>query len=208
MTRFDPSTRQVLSARCAEFARLPDDPAHSGLKRAAVAVVVVPANDGTSAAFVLTKRTPRLSSHAGQWALPGGRLDAGETAVDAALRELHEEVGMPLAPAHVLGCLDDYPTRSGYLITPVVVWAEADTPMALNPAEVASVHRIELAQIASDQCVSFVEIPESPRKVIRLKINTNQIHAPTAAVLYQFRELMAGRLTRVNELEQPHFAWR
>ena len=93
-------------------------------------------------ALLLTRRAAGLRAHRGQWALPGGRCDAGETPVEAALRELHEELGLALGPDAVLGLLDDYPTRSGYLITPVVVWAGAGAAMSPNPQEVASVHRI------------------------------------------------------------------
>ena len=108
----------------------------------------------------------------------------------------------------MLGLLDDYPTRSGYLITPVVVWAGPDPHLRINPNEVASVHRIPVADIMRPDAAEFITIPESDRRVIRLLINGGRVHAPTAAMIYQFREVLAGRATRVDELEQPVFAWR
>jgi 8-oxo-dGTP pyrophosphatase MutT (NUDIX family) len=160
-------------------------------------------------AFVLTKRAPRMNRHAGQWALPGGRLDPGETPEQAALRELAEEVDLRLFPDAVLGRLDDYPTRSGYLITPVVIWAGAQAELAPNPAEVASVHRIPFADLFRPGSPEFVTIPESDRPVIRMPIAGSKIHAPTAAVIYQFREVaLVGNPVRVAHLEQPVFAWR
>jgi 8-oxo-dGTP pyrophosphatase MutT (NUDIX family) len=205
--RFDPAFRTALIDGLQGFERYEPvrDPAVV-LKRAAVCITITDAGD--DAAFVLTRRASRLRNHGGQWALPGGRLDAGETASQAALRELHEEVGLELPDEAVLGLLDDYPTRSGYLITPVVVWAGANASMVANPDEVASIHRIGLDQILAHDAVDFVTIPESDRPVVRLRINEDRIHAPTAAVLYQFAELIAGRQTRVHELEQPTFAWR
>jgi 8-oxo-dGTP pyrophosphatase MutT (NUDIX family) len=156
----------------------------------------------------LTRRAQGLRGHSGQWALPGGRCDAGETASEAALRELHEEVGLTLASDAVLGPLDDYPTRSGYLITPVVVWAGLRPALRLNPEEVAFVERVSLDEIAREDAVAFTTIPQSPRRLVHMNINRTTVHAPTAALLYQFRELLAGRTTRVADLEQPVFAWR
>lgn len=208
---FDDTTRRNIAERCADFARLPESEPESAsvLKRAAVAIVLLEADaaaDGT--AFVLTRRASSLRSHRGQWALPGGRCDAGETPVTAALRELQEELGVALGEQHVLGLLDDYPTRSGYLITPVVVWGGAGAVLAPNPDEVASAHRIALAEIERDDAFDFTVIPESTRRVIRFRLNGSLIHAPTAAMIYQFGEVLAGRATRVAELEQPVFAWK
>src|SRR3981081_1476599 len=206
---FDDATRRNIARRCADFARLPENAPAPALKRAAVAIALVEAGnaaDGT--ALLLTLRAAGLRAHRGQWALPGGRCDEGETQVDAALRELHEELGLELKPDAVLGLLDDYPTRSGYLITPVVVWAAARAAIAPNPAEVASVHRIALGDIGRLDAFDFVAIPESDRRVIRFRHAGQFIHAPTAALIYQFREVLAGRDTRVAELEQPVFAWK
>jgi 8-oxo-dGTP pyrophosphatase MutT (NUDIX family) len=179
------------------------------LKRAAVAITLT-ATDGAACAtaLLLTRRAAGLRSHSSQWALPGGRCDAGETPIEAALRELQEELGLALGPAAVLGLLDDYPTRSGYLITPVVVWADGSAVLTPNPAEVASVHRIGLETIAVDEAFDFTAIPESAGRVIRFHHHEGMIHAPTAALIYQFREVLAGRSTRVHELEQPVFAWK
>jgi 8-oxo-dGTP pyrophosphatase MutT (NUDIX family) len=128
--------------------------------------------------------------------------------VEAALRELSEELALRIDASSVLGILDDYPTRSGYLITPIVAWAGLDPVLHLNASEVASVHRVALRDVMLPDAVDFIAIPESDRRVIRLHVNGTAIHAPTAALVYQFRELLAGRTTRVVDLEQPVFAWR
>jgi 8-oxo-dGTP pyrophosphatase MutT (NUDIX family) len=205
---FDDTTRRNIAELCAAFLRLPASEPAPALKRAAVVIALVQAGDGRETALLLTLRAASLRAHRGQWALPGGRCDAGETAVEAALRELHEELGLALGPDDVLGLLDDYPTRSGYLITPVVVWAENSAALSPNPQEVASVHRIALAEIEQADAFDFIAIPESTRRVIRFHHAGRLIHAPTAALIYQFREVLAGRDTRVTELEQPVFAWK
>jgi 8-oxo-dGTP pyrophosphatase MutT (NUDIX family) len=206
---FDHTTRWNIAERCAAFARLPASEPALALKRAAVAIALTEAGDAADGtAVLLTLRAAGLRAHSSQWALPGGRCDEGETQVTAALRELHEELGLELREENVLGLLDDYPTRSGYLITPVVVWADANAAILPNPEEVASVHRIALGDIERADAFDFTTIPESTRRVIRFRHAGQFIHAPTAALIYQFREVLAGRDTRVADLEQPVFAWR
>lgn len=161
------------------------------------------------AAFFLCRRASRLSSHAAQWALPGGRLDPGESAVEAALRELDEEVGVTLAETAVLGLLDDYPTRSGYVITPVVMWGGGRLDPQPSPDEVVAVYRVGLHQLLREDSPRFIAIPESPRPVVQIPLGNDLIHAPTGAILLQLRWLcLEGRTDRVDELEQPVFAWQ
>jgi|SRR5580704_3626385 8-oxo-dGTP pyrophosphatase MutT (NUDIX family) len=206
---FDDATRRNIAARCAAFARLPAGEPAPALKRAAVAIALVATADGSDrTALLLTRRAASLRTHRSQWALPGGRCEADETPIEGALRELHEELGLQLQSDDVLGVLDDYPTRSGYLITPVVVWAGSSETLAPNPDEVASVHRIALDEIERADAFDFTTIPQSTRRVIRFHHDGLLIHAPTAALIYQFREVLAGRDTRVAELEQPVFAWK
>jgi 8-oxo-dGTP pyrophosphatase MutT (NUDIX family) len=182
-----------------------------GRRAAGVAIAIsdgADSPDGTGGpAILLTRRAPRMRAHASQFALPGGRLDAGEDAVDAALRELSEEVRAMADRSAVLGLLDDYPTRSGYVITPVVVRLGAGQRLTPNPAEVAELYRIPLPDL--DVTPRFLTIPESDRPVIQLPLVGHFVHAPTAAVLHQFTELaLRGRVIRVDHLEQPVFAWR
>lgn len=179
-----------------------------GRRHAAVALTLV-ADDDRAPCFLLTRRAPRLSSHAGQWALPGGRVEPGESAIAGALRELAEEVGLVAAPSQVLGCLDDYPTRSGYVITPVVVWAGERVTMAPDPSEVSAVHRVPLEVLEHPDVPHLRQIPESDRPVISIAMVGTHVHAPTAAIVYQLREVgVHGRATRVDHFEQPVFAWR
>jgi molybdopterin-guanine dinucleotide biosynthesis protein A/8-oxo-dGTP pyrophosphatase MutT (NUDIX family) len=160
-------------------------------------------------AVLLTRRAAGLRAHARQWALPGGRIDEGERPVDTALRELQEELGLALDESAVLGMLDDYPTRSGYVITPFVLWGGADPDLHPHPGEVRSVHRVAFTELCRPDSPRFVRIAESPRPVVQIPIGGDLIHAPTGAVLLQFRRVaIEGTLERVAEYEQPVFAWR
>ena len=206
MSLFDDALRERARAHLAGFER--QSAGLDGHRAAAVAVVLMPDDEGR-ACLLLTKRVAKLRAHGGQWALPGGRLDPGETVEAAALRELGEEVGLTRGEDAVLGLLDDYPTRSGFVITPVVVWGGTDVALCANPDEVASIHRVPLTELDKPDVPRLISIPESDRPVIQLPLLGTLVHAPTAAVLYQLREVVVhGRSTRVDHFEQPVFAWR
>jgi 8-oxo-dGTP pyrophosphatase MutT (NUDIX family) len=216
----DWQTAQALrdALACFEVHSLPAE----GRRHAAVAVAVTEAGLGagvdgmpaheawsTAPALLLTRRAATLSAHAGQWAMPGGRIDDGETAEVAALRELHEEVGLVLDASALLGRLDDYATRSGYVITPVVVWAGAARDVVPNAAEVASIHRIPVSELLRDDAPLLNHVKGAEHPVLRMPIGARWIAAPTAAFLYQFREwCLFGRGPRVAHFDQPAFAWK
>jgi 8-oxo-dGTP pyrophosphatase MutT (NUDIX family) len=214
--RFDDELKETIRVRLTGFDVCCRADGH-GLKRAAVAITVVARDEDDvygrpgDAAFLLTRRASKLRAHAGQLALPGGRIDDGETPQQAALRELEEEIGLSLGENHILGTLDDYPTRSGYLIAPVVIWTPPGSVLAPNPAEVAHVYQIPLTELRRPESPEIFSIPESDRPVIRLPtpMVNGHINAPTAAMLYQFREVaLEGRATRVEHFDQPVWAWR
>ncbi|NRA00355.1 MAG: CoA pyrophosphatase [Myxococcales bacterium] len=210
--RFDDDLRRRVSSHLDGFERLAhpfENVANPGpaLRHAAVAATLVPNEDG-EACFLITRRAASLRAHAGQWALPGGSLDDGETPEDAALRELDEEVGLSLPRDAVLGRLDDYPTRSGYVITPVVVWAGGGHEPVPNPDEVAAIYCVRLAELDRPDVPILRAIAESDRPVLSVPLLGTTIHAPTAAVLYQLREVaIRGLSTRVHHYDQPVFAW-
>lgn len=198
--------RKALSENVSKY---PDERQPRGNLRAAAVAITIFEHDG-DAAVIVTKRSHRLKEHTGQWAMPGGRIDQGESAIEAALRELHEEVNLELTMDHVMGTLDDYVTRSGYVITPVVVWADIDDRhLHPNPDEVASIHPFTFQELTRKDSPNLESIPESKKLVLSMNYLDDVIYAPTAAMLYQFREVgIEGRATRVLDYDQPVFAWR
>jgi 8-oxo-dGTP pyrophosphatase MutT (NUDIX family) len=206
---FRPELRDRLAGKIGAFERRPiEDP---DLRRAAVAIVVVQSETDDEACVLITKRPSSLRRHAGQWALPGGRLDEGETVEQAALRELHEELRLELAPDLIMGLLDDYPTRSGFRITPVVVWGGVVGTIDPDPVEVAFALRIPFSQLESPAIPRLRPTGEGTPPVMSapLPIMGSEVYAPTAAMLYQFREVaLRGLATRVAHFDQPRFAWK
>jgi 8-oxo-dGTP pyrophosphatase MutT (NUDIX family) len=196
--------REAVTANLAAFRsiQLPG----AGLKPASVALALV--LQGDVPCLLITRRAPNLRSHAGQWALPGGRRDPGESTPDAARRELLEETGVTIGPGDVLGVLDDFATRSGYLMTPVVLWGgPVSATMRRNASEVAGIYVIPVADF--DVTPRLLAIPESPRPVLQLPLLGGWLNTPTAAIIYQFCQVaLHGLATRVSHYEQPVFAWR
>jgi 8-oxo-dGTP pyrophosphatase MutT (NUDIX family) len=224
VVRLDVVFRALVTARLAAYdpVSVEDD---GTLRRAAVMIVLVPAatytggspasdaapawGTGPEAAFLLTGRSARLRAHARQWALPGGRVDGAESPEETARREVAEELGLDIAVTDVLGRLDDYATRSGFAITPVVAWCPDAAGMTPNPDEVDVVEHVPLSDLDHPDAPRFLSIPESDAPVIQMHTAGHWIHAPTAAVLYQFREMVLhGRPTSVAHFEEPVFAWR
>jgi 8-oxo-dGTP pyrophosphatase MutT (NUDIX family) len=177
--------RDAVAANLASFPRI--EITRPGLRAASVAVCVLLRQDVPC--LLITKRAAGLRNHSGQWALPGGSREPGESAGEAALRELREETGVAAEAGDVLGTLDDYATRSGFLITPVVVWGGPVGTLVRQSSEVARMHVIP--------------------PVLRLALLGGHVYAPTAAVIHQFCQLaLHGLVTRVAHFEQPVFAWR
>jgi 8-oxo-dGTP pyrophosphatase MutT (NUDIX family) len=196
--------RAAIAANLGAFERVAAP--RPGLRPAAVALCVVHRDD--ELCLLITRRAAAMRAHAGQWALPGGGRDDGESAPDAARREMREETGVDVPAGAVLGLLDDYVTRSGYLMTPVVVWGGPVSPAMRGPAtEVAEIHAIPLADF--DVPPRLVRIPQSQAPVIQLPLLGQYLHAPTAAVVYQFCQVaLHGHTIRVAHFEQPVFAWK
>ncbi|MDH5671039.1 MAG: CoA pyrophosphatase [Myxococcales bacterium] len=202
------SLRQRLRENLQRFSRRQ---APSGERRRAAVALVIGADASGGPCFVLTRRASGLRAHAGQWALPGGRMEPGERVEQTARRETAEEVGLELGAGAVLGLLDDYATRSGFLITPVVLWHGGRMRFAPDPGEVARVFEIPVSDLAAPEVPQLEHIAESEHPVISLPLRSvgSRIHAPTAAIIYQLWEVaFAGRTTRVAHFEQPLFAWK
>lgn len=218
--RCDDALRERIAAHLGAFEAVPAVAA--GARCAAVAIAVADESFGADlaglprhatwrdgAALILTRRSPRLKNHPGQWALPGGMRDPGETPEATALRELREEVALELPATAVLGRLDDFKTRSGFVITPIVVWAGAKRELAFDPKEVAAIHRIPVREFLRADAPILEPMAGSAHPVLRMPVGDTWIAAPTAAMIYQFREVcILGRDTRVAHFEQPRFAWR
>jgi 8-oxo-dGTP pyrophosphatase MutT (NUDIX family) len=178
--------RDAIAANLARFRRVALD--RPDLKPASVAVCVMTPPSGH--ALLITRR------------------DRGESVQATALRELHEETGLLVPGAGVLGVLDDIATRSGYLITPIVVWGGYPGHLLSGPvSEVAEIYQIPLADL--DVQPEILTVAETDAPVIRLPLLDGYVHAPTAAIVFQFCQVaLHGRQPRVAHFEAPPRLWR
>lgn len=204
----DQGLRATLSTHLGAFdvQRIDD----AALRPASVALVVTSDPNGAPS-ILLTLRPAKMGRHANQYALPGGKVDPGETDQQAAFRELSEELGLDLEPSALLGRLDDYPTRSGFRMSPFVLWAGSHAELTPEPSEVAQVHYIPFNELDSDAIPLFQtgETPERPVLYSNFPSLGTQMFSPTASIIYQFREVaLRGRATRVAHFDQPRFAWK
>jgi 8-oxo-dGTP pyrophosphatase MutT (NUDIX family) len=203
----DDQLRRQIAANLDQFEH--QHPPGETLAGAAVALVVS-ASEESEACLLLTMRSAKLKKHPNQFALPGGKIDSGETIDQTALRELHEELGIVLSPDNILGRLDDFATRSGFRISPVVVWNDSDQAVVPNPDEVASVYRIPLHELLLPQVTDIItEDGGDPILTLTLPSVGHRMYTPTASIIYQFREVaLLAQSTRVSHYEQPKFAWK
>lgn len=187
------------------LASRPETPAPVG-RGAAVSVVVF--DVAGDAHYCLMKRASK-GRNAGQWALPGGKIETGESDVEAALREAQEEVSLPSARAEVLGRLDHHVTMSGFVMSPFVVAAPRGWRPVAAAAEVRRTFEFPVAGLLGEQVVRWAQVDEGERLLQMHLAEGVRIHAPTGGVLWQFRETaLRGREVDVSTLRHPEFTRR
>lgn len=197
--------RSGIARRLAGFERVAIAP--EGRRCAAVAIVVSPTDAGP--AFLLTKRAMHLRRGAGNYALPGGHLEPGEDAIEAARRETAEEVGVRLPRRAAVGLLDDFVTLTGTVVTPVVFTTPRPLSPRPDPQEVAHVWLVPLADLDHPEAPRRVRNPAGGPPLLRMHARGVWVNAPTAAWLWQFREVcLRGQACRTDAVGQPSWTAR
>lgn len=189
-----------IAANLASFERvaLPQE----GRRRAAVAILVCPYKDKPH--YILTRRSLKMRRGAGNYALPGGNCDPGEEIVDAAVREVREELGITIAREAALGMLDDFLTLGGHVVTPIVLLSTEPFELKPDPDEVHAAWFLPLSELDHPEAPRRIANPDGGDPILRMYANRSWINPPTAAWLYQFREVaLHGREARVHTVGQP-----
>jgi 8-oxo-dGTP pyrophosphatase MutT (NUDIX family) len=147
----------------------------------------------TGPTVLFTERAVHLKDHAGQVSLPGGRIVAGETAAEAALREAQEEVGLPSGSVDVIGSLDEFLTGTGFSVMPVIgIVTNRDFVARPDPREVAGVFEVPLELILDRSAlnVGYFERHGSRLLTYELHYSGRRIWGATAAVLRNFQDVI------------------
>ncbi len=149
------------------------------------AAVLIAVTDRPEPGLILTVRRENMRTHAGQIAFPGGRLDPGEDALEAALREAWEEVGLEPSAVQVVGALDAYGTVTGYAITPVLAAIAPDLPLTPHDLEVADWFEAPLAYLIDParQRLEGAMFRGAKRHYYVIEWNGRRIWGATAAML-------------------------
>ena len=149
------------------------------------AAVLLAITDRDQPGALLIHRPSNMRAHPGQIALPGGKIDAGETPVDAALREANEELGIRVEDVRVIGASDRYRTSSGYDITPVIGLVPADIELHPNPAEVAQWFEapVDFLFDPANHTEHWMDFEGSPHPYWGIQWQDHGIWGVTAAIL-------------------------
>ncbi len=195
----------ILAERLSGWSRRPAT-GDASSRRAVVAITIYEMAGRTH--FLMIKRASRYSNP-GQWALPGGRMDDGETIAETARRELQEETGLAAGPDDVVGLLDDFMSSRGTIITPVVALLYGQQAPRRSPNEIASLHPLPLTRLTAAGVPRWRRSPGSA-DLLQLPLRHDMVvHAPTGAILFQFAEVaLMGRAVRVSGLAEPGFTAR
>lgn len=149
------------------------------------AAVLVAVTERADPGVLLTHRPETMRAHAGQAAFPGGKIDPGEDAVEAALREAYEELGIDPRDVRVIGTSDAFRTRTGYDITPVLAVVPPDLPIVPNPHEVAAWFEPPLAYVLdpANRTPRTVEWEGARRTYFEIVWQGHRIWGVTAAII-------------------------
>jgi 8-oxo-dGTP pyrophosphatase MutT (NUDIX family) len=159
------------------------------------AAVLIAVTDRPEPGAILTVRREHLRTHAGQVAFPGGRIDPGEDAVAAALREAHEEVLLPPAAVALVGSIDPYRTVTGYIVTPVLGVIPPDLPLEPHEHEVADWFEAPLGFLLdpAKQRVQSALFAGQTRHYYEIVWNDRRIWGATAAILVNLSRRLQWR---------------